>query len=83
MKLRDRIEKELEKLDHKIEGMETATGKTEATVRPDLWADAVDVVGGHLDVYDKEGKLVARLKVTGPDLERWLMDADVKKDPTP
>lgn len=83
VKLRDRIEKELEKLDRKIEGMETATGKTEATVRPDLWADAVDVVGGHLDVYDKEGKLVARLKVTGPDLERWLMDADVKKDPTP
>jgi carboxyl-terminal processing protease len=76
-RLRDRLEKELGKLDDKIESLETASG--EQAKRPDLWADT-DLTGGHVDVYDKDGKVIARLKITGPDLERWLIEADVKKD---
>lgn len=75
-KLRDRLEKELVKLDRKIEALETAAPEGS---KPDLWPDAVSVVGGRLDVYDKDGKLVAKLAITGPDLERWLVDAEVKK----
>ncbi len=78
-KLRDRLEKELEKLDKRIEAMETAAPK-DHEAKKDLWPDTVDVTGGHLDVYDKDGKLIARLKVSGNDLERWLIDADVKKE---
>lgn len=76
--LRDRIEHELVKIDRRIEGLETATGDKD--IPADLWADGVDVSGGRLDVYDKDGKLVGKLKISGNDLERWLIDAGVKKE---
>lgn len=78
-RLRDRLERELIKLDQKIESMESAApGAAEAAM--DLWPDTAEVNGGRVEVYDKEGKLIARLKVTGSDLERWLADADVRKE---
>jgi carboxyl-terminal processing protease len=76
-RLRDRMEKELTKLDERIEGLETAA--SEKAKEQDLWPDS-DLTGGHVDVYDKSGKVIAKLKITGPDLERWLVEADVKKD---
>jgi carboxyl-terminal processing protease len=78
-KLRDRMEGELIKLDRRIEQLQTAAAdaKVEAV---DLWPDSVDVTDGRLEVYDKGGRLVARLRITGPDLERWLVDAEVKKE---
>ena len=33
---------------------------------------------GQLIVKDAEGNLVTTLEITGPNLERWLIDADVK-----
>lgn len=44
----------------------------------DLWSDDLDLSGGRVDVFDKDGKTVAHLKVTGRDLERWLLNADVE-----
>ena len=79
-KLRDRMEGEILKLDRKIEQLETAAGDAKKEP-PDLWANDIDVTDGRVEVYDKSGKLIARLKVTGPDLERWLVDAEVKKEP--
>lgn len=76
-RLRERLEKELVKLDKKIDDLETASS-TQATPT-DLWPDT-DLTGGHVDVYDKSGKLISHLTITGPDLERWLIEADVKKD---
>jgi hypothetical protein len=76
-RLRSRLEKELTKLDDKIESLETAASEKAKT--PDLWPDT-DLTGGRVDVYDKSGKLIAKLSITGPDLERWLLEADVKKD---
>jgi carboxyl-terminal processing protease len=78
-KARDRLELELGKLDKRIDAIET--GEPEAkNNRRDLWPDEAKIEDGHLDVYDASGKLVARLKITGPDLERWLVDADVEVD---
>lgn len=79
MRLRDRLEKELEKLDRKISLLEAAAPEDHAEQR-DLWPDTVEVSGGRIEVFDRSGKLIARLKVTGADLERWLIDAGVEKD---
>jgi len=79
-KLRDRMEGELLKLERKIDQLQTASG-AEKQEPADLWANDIDVTDGRVEVYDKSGKLIARLKVTGPDLERWLVDAEVKKEP--
>lgn len=76
--LRDRLERELGRLDRKIEALQTAA--PQPVDRPDLWPDSTDVVGGRVDVFDKTGKLVAKLKVTQADLERWLIDAELKRD---
>jgi carboxyl-terminal processing protease len=77
VRLRERLEKELAKLEERIEGLETAAG--ERATPADLWPDT-DLSGGHVDVYDKQGKPVARLRITGPDIERWLIEADLKKE---
>jgi hypothetical protein len=76
--LRDRLEHELDRIDRRIDGLESATGDKEAPV--DLWPDSTEVAGGHVDVYDKDGKLIGKYKVPTNDLERWLIDAGVKKD---
>ncbi|MEX2219791.1 MAG: S41 family peptidase [Phycisphaerales bacterium] len=76
-RLRERMEKELVKLEKRIEDLQAAAG--EPAKPADLWADA-DLTGGLVEVRDQSGKVVARLRITGPDVERWLIEADVKKD---
>ena len=75
---RDRLERELGRVERRIEGLETAAGDKETPM--DLWPDATEVAGGHVDVYDKEGKLVGKFKVESGDLERWRIDAGVKTE---
>lgn len=76
---RERLLRELERLDKRIDDMESAAGaKADASAR-DFWPDETDLTGGFLEVKDKDGKVVARLNITGNSLERWLIDADVAK----
>jgi hypothetical protein len=75
---RTRLERELDRVDRRIDGLETASGDKEPVI--DLWPDTTVIAGGHLDIYDKEGKLVGKYKVEAADLERWLIDAGVKKE---
>jgi hypothetical protein len=49
-----------------------------APERVELWSDELDLTGGRVDVVDKDGKTVAKLKITGRDIERWLLNADVE-----
>jgi carboxyl-terminal processing protease len=78
-KVRDRLELELTRVDKRIDAI--GAGQPDAAGnRRDLWPDEAKVEDGHLDIFDSSGKLIARLKITGPDLERWLVDADVEPD---
>ncbi|CAG1001075.1 carboxyl-terminal processing protease [Phycisphaerales bacterium] len=76
--LRVRLERELERTDKRIDSIVNAE-PTAADARKDFWADDLDLKGGVLEVRDKDGKVVATLDITGNNLERWLIDADVKK----
>ncbi len=79
---RERLLRELERLDKRIDDMESAAGaKADASAR-DFWPDDADLAGGTLEVKDKSGKVVAHLNITGNSLERWLIDADVAKPST-
>ncbi|MGD9689923.1 MAG: S41 family peptidase [Phycisphaerales bacterium] len=75
---RERAGRFLDRLDERIAAV--AGGKVPPRNAPpaDLWPDATDLTGGRLEVFDKNGKLIARLDITGPDVERWLFDADVR-----
>ncbi len=79
-KERERMQRVLDRVDDRIDALASGKVGAGAALRKngDLWPDADDVNGGRLEVYDKAGKLIARLDITGPDVERWLLDADVK-----
>jgi carboxyl-terminal processing protease len=76
--LRDRLERELIKTDKRIDALEKGAGETVAA-KGDLIPESADLKGGALKIFDKDGKLVTTLDITGNNLERWLIDADVKK----
>lgn len=77
---RERMGKEFARLEKRAETLEHAASVgQEPPKTPDLWPDDVDPTGGTVEVRDKGGKVIATLSVTGRDLERWLVFADVKK----
>lgn len=66
-----RIEKRIAALRKQAESGDTVEQKL------DLWSDDIDLTGGRIEVFDKNGGVVAKLKVTGRDVERFLLPADV------
>jgi len=76
---REQIYRELERLQRRVEALESGTGIAAADVAPDLWNDEVQVEGGTIEVRDAEGSVIAELKITTPTLERWLIGAGVEK----
>lgn len=79
-KTRDRLTKEFARLDKRIETLEKVAASEKATAQmPDLWPDTLDLTGGRIEVLDKDGKVVADLRITGRDVERWVSFADVEK----
>lgn len=77
---RERYLRDLARLDRRIDSLENTAVGGAAASPADFWDDAIDLTGGTLKVFDKDGKVVATLRITGNNLERWLIDADVKKD---
>ncbi|MCC6227831.1 MAG: S41 family peptidase [Phycisphaerales bacterium] len=76
---RDAIERELVRLDKRIASLENA-----ATPVPpvDLWGDDVNVAGGRVQVFDKDGKLVTTLSLPPIAPEQGLIDAGLKPQST-
>jgi len=82
MDFRDRLYRELERAEMRIEALETAAGGEAQTAQTrDLWTDEAKLKGGEVVVRSADGKIVSTLTITGEDLERWLLDADVEKKP--
>jgi carboxyl-terminal processing protease len=75
---RDRLLRDLVRLDRRLEAAERGTPENARADARDLWPDDTDVRGGTVTVTDAQGRTVATLTVTGPDLERWLVDAGVE-----
>lgn len=68
----------------RIETLQTIASTGKGSVQtPDLWPDAIDLTGGMVEVRDKDGKVIADLKITGRDLERWLAYADIEPPAKP
>jgi carboxyl-terminal processing protease len=79
----ERLLRELARNEKRLDALE-GVGSTEDVKINDLWPNDLDLAGGVIEVRDKSGNVVATLDVTGNNLERWLMDADVRKrEPAP
>lgn len=75
----ERIARELLRIQRREQALSGVTGADRAAQDRDFWADDIDLSGGTLSVTDKDGRPVANLRITGSNLERWLLDADVEK----
>lgn len=78
-RLQQQLEREMIRVDRRIEALETASGDLAKAKVGDLWPQDADLTGGKLQLTDKDGKVIATLDITGNNLQRWLIDADVKK----
>lgn len=78
MQYRERLTRELARTDRRLDALENADPNA-VPAAADLWPDSTDLKGGTVEIKDKDGHVVATLTITGPNLERWLIDADVKK----
>ena len=72
----ERIYRQLERIAKRVTAIETVVDNDENPL--DLWDDETKIAGGKLTVTDADGNLVTTLEITGQNLERWLIDADVK-----
>ncbi len=77
---RERFLRDLMRLDQRIEALEAAAETGQEPAPRDFWDDALDLTGGKVQVFDRDGKPVATLRITGNNLERWLIDAEVEKE---
>lgn len=73
--LRTRMERELMRIDRRLDAM----GAVPEEPRPVLPED-LDLVGGRIEVFDRNGKPIRTLRIVGPGLPQALRDADVRPD---
>lgn len=75
---RQRLVRELERIERRVEALGDAGLTAEADERSIL-PDEAELTGGRVEVFDAAGKRLATLRITGDGLERWLVDAPVEK----
>lgn len=68
--IRDRMLRELVRLDRQIEALAAGADKDAAT--PDTLLPDADLTGGTVKIFDADGKEIGELRITGPDLGSWL-----------
>ncbi len=71
------LERELDRVRSQIQALGAVA---EAPEPKDLIPDDADIRDGRLAIFDAEGREVARLRITGADLEAWLLDAPVESE---
>jgi carboxyl-terminal processing protease len=79
--VQERISREQTRIARRVLALQGSTDAKDAGKDRDFWADDLDLTGGKIQVLDKDGKPVTTLDITGRNLERWLLDADVTKAP--
>lgn len=80
----ERLLRELARLDKRAQAAQNAVPEDRLSENPrSFWDEDTDLTGGQMVIRDKDGKVVATLRITGNGLERWLVDADVEKEPDP
>ncbi|MGP1308896.1 MAG: S41 family peptidase [Phycisphaerales bacterium] len=76
---RERLLRELARVEDQLATLEEGAGEEadEALAEKGPLPGDAELEGGSVEVFDKSGKKIATLKITGPDLNRWLFDAPV------
>jgi len=72
----DLLVRELARSARRLETLSSATGETDKPA--DLIPGEDDLTDGHVQVFDAKGNVVARLRITGANLEAWLQGAPLE-----
>ena len=72
-----RMMRQVDKVEERITDLRSGVS-VDDRAEVDLIPDDAVLTGGTVTIRDADGNEVARLRLTGEDLERWLMDADVE-----
>ena len=76
----ERMFRELTRIAKRVEAVELSVSDEKAEENPrDFWDDELELDGGEIVIRDSEGNVITTLTITGENLERWLLDADVEK----
>lgn len=76
----ERLYRELTRIAKRVEAIEGGVDDELAKENPkDFWDDELELEGGQIVIRDKDGNIITTLNITGDNLERWLIDADVEK----
>ncbi len=79
----ERMYRELSRIAKRVEAVEGGVSDERADENPrDFWDDDLEIAGGDIVIRDKDGQVITTLNITGENLERWLIDADVEKADT-
>jgi len=76
----ERLYRELTRIAKRVEAVKGGVSDERADENPkDFWDDELELTGGEIVIRDKDGNIITTLTITGDNLERWLIDADVEK----
>ena len=76
----ERMFRELTRIAKRVEAVELSVSDEKAEENPrDFWDDELELNGGEIVIRDADGNVITTLTITGDNLERWLLDADVEK----
>ncbi len=76
----ERLYRELTRIVKRVQAIEGGIDDELAKENPkDFWDDELELEGGEIVIRDKDGNIITTLAITGDNLERWLIDADVEK----
>lgn len=75
---RERLLRELARIQRRYDAVASATEGELDETEWDLWGDDAQIVGGRVVVTGPDGEILTELEITGTNLERWLIDADLE-----
>lgn len=78
---RDRMRRNLERVERRIEAMRSVADADETTGPAAMIPDDADLTGGRVELYNAQGDVIAKLRITNEGVRRWLSEAPLEKTP--
>lgn len=78
-----RMLRDLDRVQRRLAALSSVAPEDQLPKPGSIVPKGVNLTGGTIELRDADGNPVTTLRVTGPGLERWLIDAPVEPTPTP
>lgn len=75
---RERLERDMQRLQRRISALASVAPQDKLPEPEMIVPEDVELTGGIIEIRNEAGDVVARLRITGEGVERWLVDAPVE-----